>query len=176
MFPRRCAKTQKSSKRTFSEEVGRNTILAMWSRAGVRGSSGATASGHRDTCARVEKMRCGGAVTHLDLTQTAARRPCVVVVVVVVRTPTPNYLRQASQNLGKYLLGSSFVFTPNSPSSAGSARERRQTGPLWQQPGRAPSRRRAQRLGSLFAELHCGLSLASTSAGTERAGWHLHLH
>jgi hypothetical protein len=25
-----------------------------------------------------------------------------VVVVVVVRTPTPNYLRQASQNLGKY--------------------------------------------------------------------------
>ena len=40
----------------------------------------------------------------------------------------------------------------------------------------APSRRRAQRLGSLFAELHCGLSLASTSAGTERAGWHLHLH
>jgi hypothetical protein len=26
----------------------------------------------------------------------------VVVVVVVVRTPTPNYLRQASQNLGKY--------------------------------------------------------------------------
>jgi hypothetical protein len=28
----------------------------------------------------------------------------VVVVVVVVRTPTPNYLRQASQNLGKYLL------------------------------------------------------------------------
>ena len=34
--------------------------------------------------------------------KTAARRPCVVVVVVVVRTPTPNYLRQASQNLGKY--------------------------------------------------------------------------
>ena len=33
--------------------------------------------------------------------KTAARRPCVVVVV-VVRTPTPNYLRQASQNLGKY--------------------------------------------------------------------------
>ena len=25
-----------------------------------------------------------------------------MVVVVVVRTPTPNYLRQASQNLGKY--------------------------------------------------------------------------
>ena len=58
-----------AEKRTFSEEVGRNTILAMWSRAGVRGSSGATASGHRDTCARVEKMRCGGAVTHLDLTR-----------------------------------------------------------------------------------------------------------
>ena len=36
--------------------------------------------------------------------KTAARRPCVVVVVVVVRTPTPNYLRQASQNLGKYNL------------------------------------------------------------------------
>ena len=38
--------------------------------------------------------------------QTAGRRPLVggwVVVVVVVRTPTPNYLRQASQNLGKYL-------------------------------------------------------------------------
>ena len=33
--------------------------------------------------------------------KTAARRPCVVVV--VVRTPTPNYLRQASQNLGKYV-------------------------------------------------------------------------
>ena len=33
--------------------------------------------------------------------KTAARRPCVVVVVVVVAT-TPNYLRQASQNLGKY--------------------------------------------------------------------------
>ena len=27
----------------------------------------------------------------------------VVVVVVVGRTPTPNYLRQASQNLGKYI-------------------------------------------------------------------------
>ena len=37
--------------------------------------------------------------------KTAARRPCVVVVV-VVRTPTPNYLRQASQNLLTYLLGS----------------------------------------------------------------------
>ena len=34
---------------------------------------------------------------------TAARRPCVVVVVVVAATP--NYLRQASQNLGKYLWG-----------------------------------------------------------------------
>jgi hypothetical protein len=34
---------------------------------------------------------------------TAARRPCVVVVVVVVVVAaTPNYLRQASQNLGKY--------------------------------------------------------------------------
>ena len=33
--------------------------------------------------------------------QTAARRPLVVVVVVVVAA-TPNYLRQASQNLGKY--------------------------------------------------------------------------
>ena len=33
--------------------------------------------------------------------KTAARRPCVVVVVVVVAA-TPNYLRQASQNLGKY--------------------------------------------------------------------------
>ena len=31
--------------------------------------------------------------------QTAARRPLVVVVVAA----TPNYLRQASQNLGKYL-------------------------------------------------------------------------
>ena len=30
------------------------------------------------------------------------REDLVVVVVVVVRTPTPNYLRQASQNLGKY--------------------------------------------------------------------------
>jgi hypothetical protein len=29
-------------------------------------------------------------------------------VVVVVRTPTPNYLRQASQNLGKYFLFSIF--------------------------------------------------------------------
>ena len=37
--------------------------------------------------------------------QTAARRPLVVVVVVVAATP--NYLRQASQNLGKY---SSFLF------------------------------------------------------------------
>ena len=37
--------------------------------------------------------------------QTAARRPLVVVVVVVVVVvaATPNYLRQASQNLGKYL-------------------------------------------------------------------------
>ena len=35
--------------------------------------------------------------------QTAARRPCVVVVVVVVVAATPNYLRQASQNLGKYI-------------------------------------------------------------------------
>jgi hypothetical protein len=35
--------------------------------------------------------------------KTAARRPCVVVVVVVVVVAaTPNYLRQASQNLGKY--------------------------------------------------------------------------
>ena len=34
--------------------------------------------------------------------KTAARRPCVVVVVVVVAA-TPNYLRQASQNLGKYV-------------------------------------------------------------------------
>ena len=34
--------------------------------------------------------------------KTAARRPCVVVVVVVVVAATPNYLRQASQNLGKY--------------------------------------------------------------------------
>ena len=34
--------------------------------------------------------------------KTAARRPCVVVVVVVVVATTPNYLRQASQNLGKY--------------------------------------------------------------------------
>ena len=34
--------------------------------------------------------------------QTAARRPCVVVVVVAA---TPNYLRQASQNLGKYVCG-----------------------------------------------------------------------
>ena len=33
-----------------------------------------------------------------------------------------------------------------------------------------------QRLGALFAELHRGLSLASASAGAERAGWHLHLH
>ena len=47
--------------------------------------------------------------------KTAARRPCVVVVVVVVAT-TPNYLRQASQNLGKYvfkygpILGA-YVFT-----------------------------------------------------------------
>ena len=30
-------------------------------------------------------------------------RPCVVVVVVVVVAATPNYLRQASQNLGKYI-------------------------------------------------------------------------
>ena len=38
--------------------------------------------------------------------QTAARRPLVVVVVVVVVVvaTTPNYLRQASQNLGKYSL------------------------------------------------------------------------
>ena len=36
--------------------------------------------------------------------KTAARRPCVVVVVVVVVAATPNYLRQASQNLGKYLV------------------------------------------------------------------------
>ena len=35
--------------------------------------------------------------------QTAARRPLVVVVVVVVVAATPNYLRQASQNLGKYV-------------------------------------------------------------------------
>ena len=35
--------------------------------------------------------------------KTAARRPCVVVVVVVVVAATPNYLRQASQNLGKYI-------------------------------------------------------------------------
>ena len=36
--------------------------------------------------------------------QTAGRRPLVVVVVVVVVVAaTPNYLRQASQNLGKYL-------------------------------------------------------------------------
>ena len=35
--------------------------------------------------------------------KTAARRPLVVVVVVVVVVAaTPNYLRQASQNLGKY--------------------------------------------------------------------------
>jgi hypothetical protein len=34
--------------------------------------------------------------------KTAARRPGVVVVVVVAATP--NYLRQASQNLGKYIL------------------------------------------------------------------------
>ena len=33
-------------------------------------------------------------------------REDLVVVVVVVRTPTPNYLRQASQNLGKYLFSS----------------------------------------------------------------------
>ena len=37
--------------------------------------------------------------------KTAARRPCVVVVVVVVVAATPNYLRQASQNLGKYVHG-----------------------------------------------------------------------
>ena len=37
---------------------------------------------------------------------SAARRPCVVVVVVVVVVvaATPNYLRQASQNLGKYIV------------------------------------------------------------------------
>ena len=36
-------------------------------------------------------------------TSTAARRPLVVVVVVVVvRALTSDYLRQASQNLGKY--------------------------------------------------------------------------
>ena len=34
-------------------------------------------------------------------TQNGRAKTCVVVV--VVRTPTPNYLRQASQNLGKYL-------------------------------------------------------------------------
>ena len=32
------------------------------------------------------------------------RAKTLVVVVVVVRTPTPNYLRQASQNLGKYIV------------------------------------------------------------------------
>jgi hypothetical protein len=37
--------------------------------------------------------------------KTAARRPLVVVVVVVVVVATtPNYLRQASQNLGKYFI------------------------------------------------------------------------
>ena len=35
--------------------------------------------------------------------QTAGRKP-LVVVVVVVRTPTPNYLRQASPDRGKYVL------------------------------------------------------------------------
>ena len=38
-------------------------------------------------------------------TQNGRRRPCVV----VVRTPTPNYLRQASQNLGKYSFLPSFL-------------------------------------------------------------------
>ena len=43
--------------------------------------------------------------------KTAARRPCVVVVVVVVAA-TPNYLRQASQNLGKYFTGCSLWGRP----------------------------------------------------------------
>ena len=46
--------------------------------------------------------------------ETAARRPLVVVVVVVVVVvaTTPNYLRQASQNLGKYLFHHSLSFSP----------------------------------------------------------------
>ena len=46
------------------------------------------------------------------------RRPLVVVVVVVVRTLTPNYLRQASPDRGKYII---------SPSDRQSARSRTYT-------------------------------------------------
>ena len=42
--------------------------------------------------------------------------------------------------------------------------------------GAARRRPHSERPGALFAELHSGLALASTSAGTERAGWHLHWH
>ena len=55
----------------------------------------------RPTARAVESVKASAPL------QTAARRPLVVVVVVVVVATTPNYLRQASQNLGKY---SSFLF------------------------------------------------------------------
>ena len=73
--------------------AGRSNVA----RLGARGASGRMPlprAGHHPT-ARAVKASAP--------LKTAARRPLVVVVVVVVVVAaTPNYLRQASQNLGKY--------------------------------------------------------------------------
>ena len=73
--------------------AGRSNVA----RLGARGASGRMPlpRAGRPTARAVESVKASAPL------QTAARRP-LVVVVVVVRTPTPNYLRQASQNLGKY--------------------------------------------------------------------------
>ena len=72
----------------FYVAAGRSNVA----RLGARGASG-----------RMPLPRAGHptarAVKASAPLKTAARRPCVVVVVVAA---TPNYLRQASQNLGKF--------------------------------------------------------------------------
>ena len=74
--------------------AGRSNVA----RLGVRGASGRMPlpTGPATRRLGLESVKASAPLP------TAARRPCVVVVVVVAATP--NYLRQASQNLGKYLL------------------------------------------------------------------------
>ena len=83
-----------------------DAVLPAFARAGQRGDTLKRVA-RRGRCrllfrVGVQHIPTARAVKASAPLKTAARRPCVVVVVVVVVAATPNYLRQASQNLGKY--------------------------------------------------------------------------
>ena len=86
---------------------GRQGPHRSGSRGVAAGRSNVARLGARGASGRMPLPRAGHptarAVKASAPLQTAARRPLVVVVVVVVVAATPNYLRQASQNLGKYI-------------------------------------------------------------------------